>query len=319
MAFEIPIAFCIYNRLEPTVQVFQAIRRMRPQRLLIVADGPRSGDSRDEQAVEQTRAVLQQIDWPCDVSIAAAETNLGCRQRIATGLDWAFSMTERLIILEDDCLPHESFFRFCRDLLEHYAEESQVMMVSGDRFVPEELTPGKFYFSRWTHIWGWASWRRAWQSFDASLESWPEVRTQNRLADLATEAEAELWRPVFDRVHRGEIDTWDFSWQFSCWAQDGLVAIPPRNLVTNIGFGSEATHTHDANSKLANLPAYPLRTFEYPRNIERNLAADRWTHEHIFSPAFAGLHEHPPHQSRKNRWWKFWTKSRRQRAESVTQ
>jgi hypothetical protein len=305
MAFDVPIAFCIYNRPEMTRQVLSAIRVQRPKKLFVIADGPKVDDELDELRVQETLRSLELIDWSCDVVLGDSLINLGCRNRIATGLTWAFEQTERLIILEDDCLPSPAFFSYCRDLLDRYADDERVMMISGDRFYPAVEFETDYYFSRWTHIWGWASWRRAWQKFDVDLNSWPSADDQGKLQANAAPREFAAWRSVFEKVYRQELDTWDFSWQYACWLNDGLVAVPPRNLVTNIGFGAAATHTHDPNSQWANLPAFDFGEYSHPSHVRRNVAADDWSFENIFAPAF----EQPPKAKRKSRmdsWWRSW-------------
>jgi len=280
------VAFCIYNRPQPTEQVFDAIRRWRPARLLVIADGPNDSRPDDPARTEKCRQIASQVDWPCDVFHNWSNTNLGCRDRMATGLDWAFDQSEQLIILEDDCLPGEGFFPFMCEMLEKYADDDRIDMISGDNFQPKQVTGDSYYYSRWSHIWGWASWRRAWQHFDKSIASWPAIRATGLLRACVDGAdELQYWEHVFDEVHAGRIDTWDFSWMYACWLNGGLTVLPAVNLVTNLGFGGDATHTTDPASPLANLKTgrlpHPLR---HPNHRIRNHNADLWTWENIFRP-----------------------------------
>ncbi len=305
MAYDVPIAFCIYNRPGMARQVLKAIREQRPRKLFVIADGPKADDELDELRVQETLRSLELIDWDCDVMLGDSLVNLGCRNRIASGLTWAFEQTEQLVILEDDCLPTAAFFGYCRDLLDRYADEERVMMISGDRFYPSTEADTSYYFSRWTHIWGWASWRRAWQKFDVDINSWPMNENQTKLRASSSPREYTAWRSVFERVYRQELDTWDFSWQHACWLNNGLVAIPPRNLVTNIGFGATATHTQDSNSRWANLPAFDFCNYSHPACVQRDVVADDWAYQNIFAPVF----ETPPSVKRKPKtdsWWRSW-------------
>ena len=285
MSLETPIAFCIFNRPALTARVFEAIRCAAPKQLFVIADGPRDDRPGDQEAVEQTRKLLDRIDWACEVKTNFSAVNLGCKTRMATGLTWAFEQAEELIILEDDCLPDPTFFNFAQSLLRHYRDEPQVMMISGDNFQPGPTSGNSYYFSRWAHIWGWASWRRAWKHYDLDIESWPADKSSGLLAaNVDSTAEYQYWSDVFDQVHRGEIDTWDFSWAYALWKRNGLAVLPEVNLVTNLGFNETATHTIDPQSKLANLPTGSIDQIIHPTEIQRNIAADKFTWENIMAP-----------------------------------
>lgn len=233
--------------------------------------------------------IVNHIDWDCELSTNFSEVNLGCKARMASGLDWAFDLSEELIVLEDDCLPSDSFFEFCERLLDRYREDARVMMISGDNFQPAR-SPESYYFSRWPHIWGWASWRNRWASFDAEITSWPLVKaTGNLRAAFSSDEEYEYWSTTLDRQHQGAIDTWDFPWAYAMWSQHGLSILPAINLVTNIGFGLDATHTTDAQSPLANRIAQEfspreLQTLIPPQQMTPNYQADQFTWNSILAP-----------------------------------
>lgn len=285
MSLETPVAFCIFNRPQLTARVFAAIRLAGPKQLLVIADGPRDDRPGEQEAVAQTREILNRIDWPCEVKTNFSSTNLGCKTRMATGLTWAFEQAEELIVLEDDCLPDPTFFSFTQSLLRRYRDTPQIMMISGDNFQPGPTSDNSYYFSRWAHIWGWASWRRAWNHYDPGIDSWPTDKVNGSLAQqVDSPAEYQYWSSVFDQVHQGQIDTWDFSWAYALWKQNGLAILPEQNLVTNLGFGDSATHTIDAHSKLANLPSHRIDHIVHPTDIQRNVAADLYTWENIMAP-----------------------------------
>lgn len=284
MGFDVTIAFFFFNRPEPTRRVFEAIRAQQPNRLLLIGDGPRPDIEGEAELVDAVREIVSCVDWDCDVESHLSSSNLGCRRRMATGLDWAFDRSEQLIILEDDCLPEPSFFGYCRELLQRYQDNPEVMMVSGDNFQPAPRSPNSYYFSRWAHIWGWASWRRAWEHYDLTLSRWPERKQCKKAWQFDHPDYESHWSAVFDQVHAGKIDTWDFSWQYSIFQQQGLVILPEVNLVSNLGFGVDATHTTQSNSKLANLPTSKMGNLQHPPRIERNVVADDWTFRNIFAP-----------------------------------
>jgi hypothetical protein len=270
-----PIALLIFNRPEMTRKVFAEIARARPGRLLVVADGPRSPD--EDECCRAARAVVEAVDWECEVSTNYAEHNLGCKRRVSSGLDWVFSECEEAIILEDDCVPHPTFFRFCDELLGRYRNDERVPMICGSSFLSGKDARHSYYFSRYGHVWGWATWRRMWQHYDVTIGAWPELRETTWLEDvLGEKAAAAYWGERFDRTYAGEVDTWDYQWFFNCWAQNGLAVVPGSNLVTNIGFGQDATHTKAAVATMSYLPAEPI-TFplRHPEIMARDREDDR--------------------------------------------
>jgi len=284
-----PVALLVFNRPDLTERVFAEVARARPSKLLVVADGPRTEAER--VLCERTRAVVSRVDWDCEVLTDFAETNMGCKRRVSTGISWVFEQAEEAIILEDDCLPHPSFFRFCSELLERYRDDERVMMVSGDNFqLGRRRTPHSYYFSRHTHIWGWASWRRAWRHYDVGMEGWPGLREGPWLLDLhGDEAAARHWRDSFDHVHSGRLDTWDYQWAYACWSQNGLVVLPEVNLVTNIGWRADATHTRSEESVAAGLEALEMEfPLGHPPRMIREREADQFTFELLHRGEVAG-------------------------------
>jgi hypothetical protein len=285
MPLKTPIAFCIFNRPKLTKRVFEAIAAAKPKQLFVIADGPRANVIGERELVEQTRAIINQVNWQCDVRTNFSNTNLGCKHRMASGIDWAFEQSEELIILEDDCLPNPSFFGYCEELLDRFQNDERVMMISGDNFQPNPRTEFSYYFSRWPHIWGWASWRRAWKHFDVDVSSWPELKqTQQLKSDFEDEAEYQHWAATLDRQYAGEIDTWDFPWGYACWKHDGLTILPEQNLISNIGFGTTATHTVDPSSHLANLKTSDIGQLIHPTKVLANQVADQYTWDNILAP-----------------------------------
>jgi hypothetical protein len=174
---ETPIAFFIFNRPHLTQKVFDAIRQAQPKILLVVADGSRFDRADETELCAQTRAVIKQVDWDCQVLTNFSETNLGCKRRVSSGLNWVFETVEEAIILEDDCLPHPTFFPFCETLLDYYRHDSRIMNISGENFqFGRQRTQDSYYFSRYNHCWGWASWRRAWNNYDVEMQLWSVIK-----------------------------------------------------------------------------------------------------------------------------------------------
>jgi len=278
-----PVLLVIFKRPEHTRRALEAIAAARPPKLFVAADGPR-GDF-EAAACAETRAVVRAFDFPFEVVTNFADANLGCGVRVHTAITWAFTLTEELIILEDDCLPHPSFFRFCQELLARYRDDERVMHISGNNFVgPESRTPYSYYFSKYTHAWGWATWRRAWRHFDWSMQHWPELRDAGLLETMCSDPyERRYWRDIFDRIAPGAPDIWDYQWNFSMWSQSGLAALPGVNLVTNHGWGPDATHTHNP---MELQPVEDIGEIVHPPYVVRNVVADTVQFDRNFGGAW---------------------------------
>jgi len=254
-----PVAFIIFNRPDTTERVFAEIAKAKPTKLLVIGDGARVNRPEEAEKVAAARAIIQRVDWECEVLTNFSEVNLGCKRRVSSGIDWVFEQVEEAIILEDDCLPDPSFFCFCQELLERYRHDQRIGLISGDNFqFGRRRNDDSYYFSKYVHIWGWATWRDRWAgSYDVTMAKWPRIRDEAWLTDIVGNAhEADFWSKVFERVHRGEIDTWDYQWVFANWVEGRLTILPAMNLISNIGFDANATHT-TGDSELANLASYP--------------------------------------------------------------
>lgn len=278
-----PILFVVFNRPHTTARVFEAIRQAKPRQLFIASDGPRAGHPTDASNCEKVRQIVAAVDWDCEVKTLYQPRNLGCRQAVSTGITWFFEQVEEGIILEDDTLPSHSFFSFCQELLERYRSNEQIMMISGDNFQWGKWRgEGSYYFSGYTHIWGWASWRRAWKYYDVAMKDFtlPEAKTLLRQR-LKSPLERTYWLRQFQKAYLGEVDTWDYQWTYAVWKQNGLAVMPNINLVSNIGFGAGATNTAAQNNKLSEIPAGEINSIIHPKVIERNEAADHHGFMHI--------------------------------------
>lgn len=280
-----PVAFIIFNRPAQTEQVFETIRQAKPPVLLVVADGPRPNKLGEAENCAAARAIIDRVDWDCQVLKNYSETNLGCRLRVSSGLDWVFDTVEEAIILEDDCVPHHTFFPFCEELLEYYRHDSRIGSISGQNVqFGRKRTDYSYYFSRYTHCWGWASWRRAWKYYDLNMTLWPEVRDGNFLMDiLGNPKAAKDWARNFQVIYDKQVDTWDYQWTFTCWIQTFLTVLSNVNLVTNIGYGTESTHTSEETSKYSNMAVeaieFPLK---HPPFVVRDLQADEFTENTLY-------------------------------------
>lgn len=277
-----PVVLIIFNRPELTGRIFETIREARPKKLFVIADGPRF--PQETMKCQETRKIIDAIDWDCEVKKNYSETNLGCGRRIASGLTWVFSQVGEAIILEDDCLPAPSFFYFCEILLEFYRDNEKIMHIGGNNFQGgRNRTNYSYYFSKYPHIWGWATWSRAWKYYDFHMKTWPDYKKSKIICSAYNSPiEKKYWEDVFDRIYKGQIDTWDYQWTYNCWFHKGLSISPNVNLVSNIGFGLNATHTIGKNSRAAYLPTSDIWDIKHPTDIVRAQKADIYTFNHHF-------------------------------------
>lgn len=282
-----PVLFLVFNRPEVTERALDRIRQARPGRLYVAADGPRPDRPGEGDLCDQVRDIATHVDWDCELRTLFRDENLGCRKAVSGALDWFYESEEEGIILEDDCLASRSFFPFCQEVLDHYRDDSRIMVVSGNNFqFGRRRTDNSYYFSRYNHCWGWATWRRAWRLYDADLSHWPRVRDEGYLEDILSHPSlVNYWTRIFDIAYRDEVDSWAYRWTFTCWIQNGLSILPGVNLVSNIGFGDAGTHTK-GDHPVANLPAEELSfPLKHPSEMIRDDRADWHTHTLLFEPS----------------------------------
>jgi hypothetical protein len=286
-ALQTPVIFLIFNRPDDTARVFEAIRQARPTILLVAADGARPDRPGEAEQCAATRAIIDQVDWPCQVLTNFADSNMGMKQRVSSALNWAFGQVEEAIILEDDCLPHPTFFRFCEEMLAYYRHDTRVMTISGDNtpagFKQWRSPETSYHFSIYPRIWGWATWRRAWKLFDVDMTLWPQVDQGHWLQDILRDNRAiKDWQPRLQLNHeRGR--AWACQWVFTSWLQHGLTVVPKVNLISNIGFDLGASHTNDLHN-LRNAAAVEAMTFPlvHPPFMVPDRLADRFTQENVY-------------------------------------
>ncbi|MBM9614405.1 hypothetical protein JWJ90_08885 [Desulfobulbus rhabdoformis] len=285
------VLFLVFNRPETTVRALKAIRKAKPLRLYVAADGPRKEREGEPERVAKTREIATAVDWPCEVKKLFRKDNLGCKNAVSSAITWFFEHEEQGIIIEDDCVAHPDFFTFCDGLLERYAEDERVWVVTGNNFQDgRKHGDSSYYFSKYNHCWGWATWRRAWQHYQGDLPFWPQWQDSNDwLKKTPDQLERRYWNTIFDQVMAGAIDSWAYLWTANVWHGGGLTATPNANLVTNIGFGPDATHTLTATEQ-DGVPTQPLGPLTHPSLIEQDRHADQYVFDHHFGGIHQRLH-----------------------------
>ena len=290
------VLFIIFNRPETTARVLAAIRQARPPRLYIAADGPRPDREGEEERCREARSVAAAVDWPCEVKTLFRARNLGCRHAPFSAISWFFKHEPEGIILEDDVLPHPDFFPFCDTLLEYYRDTPGVMQITGNNFqLGVRRGEAPYYFSRFGHIWGWASWARAWNLCDISMPGYlefmrDEFPARNNFSGregLPPEA-AEHFASVFRKIDRGMLDSWGYSWQYCLFRHNGLTATPNHALAENIGFIGGAHYAGD--SLFAHFAAAPLPgPLSHPVNVVADDKADTAAYNLVWKPGGTAL------------------------------
>lgn len=299
-----PVLLNIFKRPKETAELLERIRLVKPRKIFVSADGPRKEIPEEADLCREVRDLVKKnIDWDAEVYWDLPENNIGLRNRIPSAISWAFEKVDRLIILEDDCIPSSSFFGFSSELLDTYAEEQKVGAISGNNFLLKSFLsadPSSYYFSRYVHIWGWATWKRSWNLYDGEMLEWPRLRETDWLQEMfPNKFESAYWKGILDGVYNRGINTWDYQWLFSLWLNDKLSITPSKNLVSNIGTGPGATNT----CKKVDHHHF-LRAFEvdfplvHPTTLDRNQRADNFVQKTHFGRA-----KDPSIKGRLKRLW----------------
>ena len=299
-----PILVIAFNRPDHLAAVLKRLKEVGATRIFVAVDGPREGRSDEVQRVQACRDLAESIDWPCEVATLFQAENLGCGRGVSTAISWFFQHVERGIILEDDIIADPSFFGFCAELLERYEDDARVFAITGCNFVPPEGlsdASSDYRFSRVAHIWGWATWRRSWQEYDLDIAGWRRDLPPRKLwrRGGSTLSGALFWAMTFELMARKQVDTWDAQLVFAAMKNDQLIATCNRNLVENIGFGGDATHTL---VDVETLPVHSVALPTRPVAVVPDEKADAWTRLHHFQVTLPGIaHQTFNYASRKFR------------------
>jgi len=278
------VLFIVFNRPDPTARVMNAIREAKPPRLYVAADGPRNHKSGEKEKCELVRKIATDVTWPCEVKTLFQKENLGCGKGVSSAITWFFQHEEKGIILEDDIVPNLSFFPFCEELLIKYKDEKQIWQIGGSNFQKgKKRGDGDYYFSRYSHIWGWATWADRWKHYDFELS---RLKDASFLTKVFKQPEVcQFWQNNFYKMKELKIDTWDHQWTFTVWEHEGLAIIPNKNLISNIGFSLDATHTKKP-SEFSQMPSYSIEIKNHPSQIQVNEEADLFTFHHHYARPF---------------------------------
>ena len=279
--FDVPILFIVFNRIETTKLVFEEIRKIRPKKLFLASDGPRDFNLTDLKSVYVIRDYLvKNCDWGCEIYTRFNKVNEGCKVAVSSSITWFFSKVEYGIILEDDCLPSLSFFSFCEEMLVRYRNNIKVWHISGNNNLDfYRFSNYDYFYSKFPFIWGWASWSDKWKNYTVNIE---DISSDHFLRNyFNSNSDFKYWSKIFWQVKRGELDTWDYQWTLTCLNNNALCVVPKKNLVKNIGFSSQATHTVQFDPYLMRLKQKEIQVNNTPLKIEGNVYFD-WAIQNRF-------------------------------------
>ncbi len=270
------VLFVIFNRPDTTRKVFEQIRAAKPKRLYIAQDAPRPAFAADECLCLETRTIVEDIDWNCEVKTFFRTKNGGCREAVSSAISWFFDQEEEGIILEDDCLPANSFFKFCDTLLEKYRDDTRIRHITGCNLQQgKKWGTASYYFANRTHVWGWASWKRVWKDYDKDLNKYSGDAIESVFKNIFEDPlVVDCWKNIFNDVKTGKINAWGYQLDFANFFNNGLTIIPNENLISNIGFGGNATNTFDNSNIHANVPLSEIDEIVHPVFIIPQKQAD---------------------------------------------
>lgn len=267
------VLFLVFNRLDTTKKVFEVIREAKPPRLYVAADGAREKIKSEAEKVQAVRDfIMQNIDWECEVKTLFRDQNLGCKYAVSDAITWFFENEEQGIILEDDCLPSQSFFWYCEDLLERYKYDERIFLISGYNMQNKwQKVDESYFFSNYGGIWGWACWSRAWKHYDVDMKDINKFINFDHFVNLLGEEQGKLrQKMIYESIVINKMNTWDYQWAYARHKNNGLACVPIKSLIENIGFGADATHTSGVNK-----PNVYRHEILFPINENKFIVPDR--------------------------------------------
>lgn len=281
---EFPVVLIVFNRPELVKEMMVQIKLANPSKLYIIADAPRENNEADKFLCQKVREIIDDFDFRGDVVKCYRTVNLGCKKNIETGLDWFFTQEDAGIILEDDCLPSNDFFRFCAEMLIKYRDNSSIFSITGNNFQNCKVRGhASYYVSKYMHCWGWATWRRAWNFYDGTLSFWPDWKMSENYQKIYYSCEEKkYWDEIFESVFFKSKNSWAYAWLASSWYHGGNTITPNVNLVSNLGFDDAATNTRFKNG-LEELQIHLMsEKIVDPENLRPDIEADKYTFTHVF-------------------------------------
>lgn len=278
----VPVLYLVFNRPIHTKQSFHELRKLKPRYLYVGADGAREGNKSDEVNCAQVRKIVKEIDWECTPHFLFNDQNLGTKVAVSNAINWFFKNVEEGIIMEDDCIPDPSFYSFAEEMLQLYRNDERIMHINGTNFLKGKrlVKESTYYFSNFCHVWGWASWRRAWDKYDVAMKDFQSIPRKDLIESISDDPRVSgYWYGCLDAVYRGKIDTWDFQWYYAFWKNKGYAITPSMNMVSNIGFDMAGTRTVSKFNRFSKMKRFPMRKIVAPEKVVKDSRADTYASE----------------------------------------
>lgn len=270
------VVYICFNRPSITKKTFEKIRSQKPKKLFLIMDGPRLGNKKDLKNCKQVKKIICKIDWKCKVYKNFSINNLGLKKRVISGLNWVFEKVDKAIILEDDCYPSNDFFYFCETLLNFYEKNKRISIITGNNFQTKPINSDSYYFSKYSHIWGWATWKRTWKLFndnDKNIEKFLKSKKFQKISKIR--AEQNYWKNMFDQIKNGSLKSWAYYFLLNIWEKGGLTVTPNFNLIENLGISSNSSSNKiDSNLKISITKTKLNVSLAHPKSIMVNENAD---------------------------------------------
>lgn len=273
--YSVPVAVIVFNRYGLAEKMLSCLEKIRPEKLFVISDGAREQKEGEKEKVERVRRLFEQVSWPCEIHRNYAEKNMGCDYRVPSGLDWVFGQVEQAVILEDDCIPDEQFFRYAEEMLHKYRNDERVMMISGSNHMQKYDIESCCCFTARVYTWGWATWKRAWAHYCDDGSEWERIQRDGTLARVYPPRTRYYVKKELNFYFQRGKCPWDYLWWISCMGAGGLCAVPKVNLISNEGFGEDATHTQNKGDYRGE--TFPMEfPLVFPEEVKRDRNFDKY-------------------------------------------
>lgn len=246
---QVPVLLIAFNRPDTTIRVMETLEKVRPQKLYVAIDGPRESRPQEAKAVQEVIAIVQNVSWDCETEYLVRPQNVGCKLGVSGAISWVFEHEEKAIIIEDDIIAVPSFFNFAEVLLDRYQTDERIAMISANNYTPLPRPGQDYLLSQYGHIWGWATWKRVWDSFDVAV---PEIHeaVKNNFSEIDFASKAakrhsiRYFKKLAKTLQNKTENTWDSQFTYFRFHNHLLSIVPRVNLASNIGEESSRDDTN---------------------------------------------------------------------------
>lgn len=273
-----PLLILIFNRPKETRQLLIYLQKIKPKKIYVFSDGPRNNNLSDIINNNNCKSLFKKLKWKCSIKKKYLKNNLGCKNAVSKGISWFFKNEKYGIILEDDCMPTLGFFNFCEWGLKKFKDNKNIGSITGNNFLKSKVPiKSSYYFSKYAHCWGWATWSDRWKIYDKNISFWKKWKHSKNFEKMFNlKLEYQYWKKIFDNVFLDKIDSWAYPWNLCLWYNNKVTLTPKCNLVKNIGYGGSATHTFVNSDNLKYQTSNLVYPYKSPQKNNINIKADNY-------------------------------------------